>query len=31
MRGDKPFVFSNLKKSVGAKEIEEFIIFEGMI
>lgn len=31
MRGDKPFVFSNLKKSVGAKEIEEFIISEGMI
>ena len=31
MRGDKPFVFSNLKKSVGVKEIEEFIISEGMI
>ena len=31
MRGDKPFVFSNLKKSVGVKEIEKFIISEGMI
>ena len=31
MRGNKPFVFSNLKKSVGVKEIEEFIISEGMI
>ena len=25
MRGDKPFVFSNLKKAVGVKEIEKFI------
>jgi len=31
MRGDKPFVFSNLKKAVGVKEIEKFIISEGMI
>tara|TARA_B100001250_G_C19763340_1_gene773543 strand:- start:720 stop:1328 length:609 start_codon:yes stop_codon:yes gene_type:complete len=31
MRGDKPFVFSNLKKSIGVKEIMNFIISEGMI
>ena len=31
MRGDKPFVFSNLKKSVGVEEIINFIISEGML
>ncbi len=31
MRGDKPFVFSNLKKSIGVKEIISFIVSEGML
>jgi urease accessory protein len=31
MRKDKPFVFSNLKKDEGLKEIIEFIITEGML
>ena len=31
MRGDKPFVFSNLKKSVGVEEIINFIVSEGML
>ena len=31
MRGDKPFVFSNLKKSVGVEEIMNFIVSEGML
>ena len=31
MRGDKPFVFSNLKKSIGVEEIKNFIISEGML
>ncbi|HCB55174.1 MAG TPA: urease accessory protein UreG [Gammaproteobacteria bacterium] len=31
MRGDKPFVFTNLKKSVGVEEIIRFIVSEGML
>ncbi|MBT7542648.1 MAG: urease accessory protein UreG [Gammaproteobacteria bacterium] len=31
MRGDKPFVFSNLKKSIGVEEIKNFIVSEGML
>jgi urease accessory protein len=31
MRGDKPFVFTNLKKSVGVEEIISFIVSEGML
>ena len=31
MRGDKPFVFSNLKADQGLAEISNFIISEGML
>jgi len=31
MRGDRPFVFSNLKKGDGLAEIEAFIIKQGML
>jgi len=31
MRGDKTFVFSNLKKSIGVEEIKNFIVSEGML
>jgi len=31
MRGDKPFVFTNLKSEKGLEEIAEFIIREGML
>lgn len=31
MRGDKPFVFSNLKTSQGLDDIAQFIISEGML
>ena len=31
MRGDRPFVFSNLKKSEGLKDIIDFIIDAGML
>jgi len=31
MRGDRPFVFSNLKKGEGLKNIVEFIIDKGML
>ncbi len=31
MRGDKPFVFSNLKKADGLADIIDFIISEGML
>lgn len=31
MRGDKPFVFTNLKKSIGIDTIIDFIIKEGML
>jgi len=31
MRGDKPFIFSNLKVSKGLQEIIDFIIREGML
>jgi len=31
MRGDKPFVFSNLKQGDGLESIAEFVIREGML
>ena len=31
MRGERPFVFSNLKQSQGVAEIAEFIVREGML
>ena len=31
MRGDRPFVFSNLKKAEGLDEIIQLIITEGML
>jgi len=31
MRGDRPFVFSNLKTGQGVAEIAEFIIHQGML
>ena len=31
MRGDRPFVFTNLKTHDGLEEIREFIISEGML
>jgi urease accessory protein len=31
MRGERPFVFSNLKTGVGLQEIREFIIKQGML
>jgi urease accessory protein len=31
MRGDKPFIFSNLKQDEGLQEIAKFIIEEGML
>ena len=31
MRGDKPFIFSNLKAAQGLAEISNFIISEGML
>lgn len=31
MRGDKPFIFSNLKLNKGLAEISDFIIEEGML
>ena len=31
MRAEKPYVFTNLKKSVGVSEIIDFIISEGML
>ncbi len=31
MRGDKPFVFSNLKAGTGLQEIIDFIVREGML
>lgn len=31
MRGDKPFIFSNLKQNKGLAEIADFIIEEGML
>jgi urease accessory protein len=31
MRGEKPFVFTNLKKSVGVDTVINFIIEEGML
>ncbi len=29
MRGDKPFVFSNLKKGIGLPDIADFIVKNG--
>ena len=31
MRGDKPFVFSNLKRADGLDDITDFVISEGML
>ena len=31
MRGDKPFVFTNLKSGTGAVEVEQFIIDQGLL
>jgi len=31
MRGDKPFIFSNLKIAQGLTEITEFVVEEGML
>ena len=31
MRGEKPFVFTNLKTGLGVKEIISFIVKEGML
>ncbi len=31
MRGDRPFVFSNLKTGVGLQEIRDFICHQGML
>ena len=31
MRGDKPFIFSNLKMAQGLAEITEFVVEEGML
>ena len=31
MRGDKPFVFSNLKNDIGIEQIENFIIKQGLL
>ena len=31
MRGDKPFVFSNLKNGIGIEQIENFIIKQGRL
>jgi len=31
MRGERPFVFSNLKKAEGLQQIIEFIVSEGML
>jgi len=31
MRGDRPFIFSNLKKGDGVEEISQFIIDHGML
>jgi len=31
MRGDKPFVFSNLKNGIGIEKIENFIISQGLL
>jgi urease accessory protein len=31
MRGDKPYVFTNLKQDLGLKEVVDFIVREGML
>jgi len=31
MRGDKPFVFTNLKKSIGVDAVINFVVEEGML
>jgi urease accessory protein len=31
MRGDKPFIFSNLKDGSGVTEIVNFIVEQGML
>lgn len=31
MRGDKPFIFSNLKEEKGVQEVIDFILYQGMV
>jgi urease accessory protein len=31
MRGERPFIFSNLKTGIGIKEISDFIVEQGML
>lgn len=31
MRGDKPFIFSNLKEEKGIQEVIDFILYQGMV
>lgn len=31
MRGERPFIFANMKKEIGLKEIIEFIVEQGML
>jgi urease accessory protein len=31
MRGDKPYVFTNLKEAKGLKDIVDFIVKQGML
>jgi urease accessory protein len=31
MRGEKPFLFTNLKNNVGTDLVEEFIIGQGLL
>jgi urease accessory protein len=31
MRGDKPWVFTNLKQDVGLQQVIDFVIKEGML
>ncbi len=31
MRGERPFIFSNLKAGVGVQDIINFIVKEGML
>jgi Ni2+-binding GTPase involved in maturation of urease and hydrogenase len=31
MRGENPFIFTNLKNNAGADQIEKFIIEQGLL
>ena len=31
MRGEKPFIFTNLKSGIGADQVERFIINQGLL